>query len=78
MNCSTKRARIISKCFEIRVVIGGRAFGSAWGPAKKQAEQRAARIALEELGVLKPGDDHIAELEDLGESAEDAGDETVE
>src|SRR4051812_11063821 len=41
-----------SKCFEVRVVIGGRAFGSAWGPAKKQAEQRAAQIALEELGVL--------------------------
>jgi ribonuclease-3 len=41
-----------SKCFEVRVVIGARAFGSAWGPAKKQAEQRAAQIALEELGVL--------------------------
>ncbi len=41
-----------SKCFEVRVVIGNRAFGSAWGPAKKPAEQRAAQIALEELGVL--------------------------
>jgi ribonuclease-3 len=41
-----------SKCFEVRVVIGGRAFGSAWGPAKKQAEQKAAQNALEELGVL--------------------------
>jgi ribonuclease-3 len=41
-----------SKCFEVRVVIASRAFGSAWGPAKKQAEQRAAQIALEELGVL--------------------------
>jgi ribonuclease-3 len=41
-----------SKCFEVRVVIGARAFGSAWGNAKKQAEQRAAQIALEELGVL--------------------------
>jgi hypothetical protein len=41
-----------SKCFEVRVVIGSRVFGSAWGPAKKQAEQRAAQIALEELGVL--------------------------
>lgn len=41
-----------SKCFEVRVVIGTRAFGSAWGPAKKPAEQRAAQIALEELGVL--------------------------
>ena len=41
-----------SKCFEVRVLIGSRAFGSAWGPAKKPAEQRAAQIALEELGVL--------------------------
>jgi ribonuclease III len=41
-----------AKCFEVRVVIGSRAFGSAWGPAKKPAEQRAAQIALEELGVL--------------------------
>lgn len=41
-----------SKNFEVRVVIASRAFGSAWGPAKKQAEQRAAQIALEELGVL--------------------------
>ncbi len=41
-----------SKCFEVRVVIGSRAFGSAWGAAKKPAEQKAAQIALEELGVL--------------------------
>jgi ribonuclease-3 len=41
-----------SKCFEVRVVIGGRAFPSAWGPAKKPAEQRAALNALIELGVL--------------------------
>ncbi len=45
-----------SKCFEVRVVINGRGFGSAWGPAKKQAEQRAAQIALEELGVIQPGE----------------------
>ena len=43
-----------SKCFEVRVVVGARAFASAWGPAKKQAEQRAAQNALEELGVLEP------------------------
>lgn len=43
-----------AKCFEVRVVVGSRAFGSAWGPAKKQAEQRAAQNALEELGVLTP------------------------
>lgn len=45
-----------SKCFEIRVVIGNRAFPSAWGMAKKQAEQRAAQNALEELGVLARSD----------------------
>jgi ribonuclease III len=43
-----------SKCFEVRVVIGNRAFVSAWGTAKKPAEQRAAQNALEELGVLPP------------------------
>ncbi len=42
-----------SKCFEIRVVIGARAFTSAWGAAKKQAEQRAAQRALEELGLME-------------------------
>jgi len=43
-----------SKCFEVRVVIMGRPFNSAWGPAKKMAEQKAAQNALEELGVLAP------------------------
>jgi ribonuclease III len=49
-----------SKCFEVRVVIGSRPFSSAWGPAKKQAEQRAAQLALEELGVLTPGGQLVA------------------
>lgn len=61
-----------SKCFEVRVVIGARAFGSAWGPAKKQAEQRAAQIALEELGVLARQEplptEAAAENPDLDES----------
>lgn len=51
-----------SKCFEVRVVVGSRAFGSAWGPAKKQAEQRAAQIALEELGVLTPAAQEHAQI----------------
>jgi ribonuclease III len=60
-----------AKCFEVRVVIGGRAFGSAWGPAKKPAEQRAAQIALEELGVLAreeplPTEDSEAETQEEG------------
>jgi ribonuclease-3 len=38
-----------SKCFEICVVIGGERFPSAWGPTKKQAEQSAARNALNAL-----------------------------
>jgi len=41
-----------SKHFEVRVVVGAQVFGSAWGAAKKQAEQKAAQLALEELGVL--------------------------
>jgi ribonuclease III len=41
-----------SKCFEVCVTVDGRRFPSAWGPNKKQAEQKAALLALEELGVL--------------------------
>ncbi len=38
-----------AKCFEVCVVIDGHRFPSAWGPSKKEAEQEAARKALEEL-----------------------------
>ena len=41
-----------SKCFEVCVVVDGRRFTSAWGPNKKMAEQKAALLALEELGVF--------------------------
>lgn len=41
-----------SKCFEVGVVVDGRRFNSAWGPNKKTAEQKAALMALEELGVF--------------------------
>jgi ribonuclease-3 len=41
-----------SKCFEVAVVIGGQQFPSAWGPSKKEAEQKAARLALVMLGQL--------------------------
>jgi ribonuclease III len=43
-----------SKCFEVGVCVGGRRFTSAWGPNKKMAEQKAALLALEEMGVLDP------------------------
>ncbi len=43
-----------SKCFEVCVSIDGRRFTSAWGPNKKMAEQKAALLALEDLGVFDP------------------------
>ena len=57
-----------SKCFEVCVSIDGRRFTSAWGPNKKMAEQKAALLALEELGVLDPKEvdeaiEEIAETE---------------
>jgi ribonuclease-3 len=42
-----------SKCFEIAVCIAGRRYGSAWGPSKKEAEQKAAWNALVELNLIK-------------------------
>ena len=39
---------------EVCVTVDGRRFTSAWGPNKKMAEQKAALLALEELGVLAP------------------------
>lgn len=50
-----------SKCFEVAVVIGGRQFPSAWGPNKKDAEQKAARYALITLEQIPP-DEEDAEL----------------
>src|SRR2546430_5523764 len=50
-----------SKCFEVCVCIDGRRYPSAWGPNKKMAEQKAALLALEEMGVMEPaeGDEAI-------------------
>ena len=42
-----------NKCFESEVVIDQRHYPSAWGANKKEAEQKAARNALIELGVLQ-------------------------
>jgi ribonuclease-3 len=41
-----------SKCFEVAVSIGGRQFPSAWGPSKKEAEQKAAHLALITVGQI--------------------------
>jgi len=44
-----------AKCFEIAVTIGNRHYPSAWGPSKKEAEQKAAWHALEALGQVQAG-----------------------
>lgn len=41
-----------SKCFEICVSIGNDRFPSAWGTNKKEAEQKAAMLALEQLRLV--------------------------
>lgn len=61
-----------SKCFEVCVAVEGRRFTSAWGPNKKMAEQKAALLALEELGVFDAKEveeaiDGIAEIEEAAE-----------
>lgn len=57
-----------SKCFEICVSVDGRRFMSAWGPNKKMAEQKAALLALRELGVLDAPDGNGV-LDELAEEA---------
>ncbi len=47
------------KCFEFEAVIAEHHFQSAWGPNKKEAEQKAALNALVELGIVeKPPPDN--------------------
>ena len=61
-----------SKCFEVCVCIEGRRYTSAWGPNKKMAEQKAALLALEDMGVFDPRevDEAIESItEELGEEA---------
>jgi ribonuclease-3 len=43
-----------NKCFEVAAVIKHRRYPGAWAVTKKDAEQRAARNALVELGLLEP------------------------
>jgi ribonuclease-3 len=49
-----------NKCFESEVVIDQRHFPSAWGPNKKEAEQKAAYNALVELGVLRNSAEEVS------------------
>ncbi len=43
-----------SKCFKVAAQVGGSLYQAAWGRNKKEAEQRAARNALSELGGQTP------------------------
>lgn len=52
-----------SKCFEVSVVVQGHRYTSAWGPSKKEAEQKAAYLALRELEVIKVSAEFEAEGE---------------
>ncbi len=47
-----------SKCFEISVVVDRQRYSSAWGPSKKEAEQKAAFNALRELDVVDPEEEY--------------------
>jgi ribonuclease III len=51
-----------SKCFEVCVEIDGRRFGSAWANSKKEAEQKAALLALHELGLVTADESGRVEL----------------
>lgn len=53
-----------SKCFEVCVLIDGRRFPGAWGPNKKTAEQKAAMLALEEMGVIGRRSNELVEITD--------------
>ncbi len=43
-----------AKAFEVAVIMGGNRYPSAWGLNKKEAEQKAARNALEAVGEVDP------------------------
>jgi len=40
------------KMFQVVVELDGTEYGPAWGASKKEAEQRAARLALQQIGLL--------------------------
>jgi len=51
-----------SKAFEVCVEIGGRRYPGAWANSKKEAEQQAAMLALESLGLAERGEDGAVRL----------------
>ncbi len=57
-----------AKAFEVCVEVNGRRFGSAWANAKKEAEQKAALNALNELGLIHLHEDGRVDLLDPAET----------
>ena len=56
-----------SKCFKVAAIVGERTFTPAWGPNKKEAEQRAAHNALYEIeGKGTPYESEEGSLKDEG------------
>ncbi len=51
------------KLFQVVVEIDGAEYGPAWGSCKKEAEQRAARLALQRLGLMAADADADAETD---------------
>lgn len=63
-----------AKKFEIAVQLGDRLFASSWASSKKRAEQKAALIALGELGLIhETRDGHVVYVpEEMFEERSDA------
>ncbi len=59
-----------AKAFAVAVEIAGQRFPACWAHAKKEAEQHAARAALEALGLLVQDDDGRPHLHTGPEAAE--------
>lgn len=53
-----------AKAFEVGVQLFDRKFSPAWANSKKEAEQKAALLALTELGLLRIDDDGQVHIED--------------
>ena len=53
-----------AKCFEVCVQINGKRYSGAWAGSKKEAEQKAALLALEELGLVTIDDDEQVHVTD--------------
>jgi ribonuclease-3 len=59
------------KKFQVSVEVDSTSYGPAWGVNKKEAEQKAARVALAALGLIPPGRD-AQESADPGDLEEPA------